>query len=534
MTAATITAQFEVKGSAEFVDNVKKADKAVGGVGKSAGNALQPLKDLNRAFLGFGTAILAGGAALVGFGLVASTKTALQMENLRLGMTAVIGSAAEANAEIKRLEQSAKLPGVDYQEAIRTSMALQAIGISAKTARTLIEQVGNALTLTGGSKALQENVMRQFVQMIGKGKVMEEELRIIAGDMPILKRAMKEAFGTADTAIISAKYSASDFLTLLSAGLGRLPRAAQGGQNAIDNMTESWDKLKAAVGKPIVDALSPIMTKLSETLEGIASSPAMREFAATFADRLPKTLLAIVDTFQTVRKVALVAAGAFALVVAGNVITGVVKLVGAFIAIANAAKVTAVAMMAAAAAFNPKTLAIGAAAALGVGVALGAISAMIDKTGRDQFQDLQDRLRGMIGPGETPAETIANKVSGKPGGKSAAFLDALIATTQGVVGQMSVSGASGGGGNPGLGYQQQTAHNTGRMAGNMDGLSRLLKSYAIGGGEIAGIASSPVELRAQRPSIQIKGGSALEQGIGEVAMEAVRQLIQQGYLKRAR
>jgi len=102
-----------------------------GGVIRGASAAVD---ELGAAALPLGIAITGVG---IGMGMLAggTVRAAIQMDNLRRGMTATMGSARLAADEISRLQETAKLPGIGYQEAISGSMQLQAAGLTAERAR---------------------------------------------------------------------------------------------------------------------------------------------------------------------------------------------------------------------------------------------------------------------------------------------------------------------------------------------------------------------------------------------------------------
>ena len=95
---------------------LKRIDKAFG-----------KLANINLAAEGvsrFGRAVFGAGRQFI--------DAAVTMESLTRGLTAVAGSAKEAELQMADLREVAKLPGLGLEEAMRGSINLQAAGLSAE------------------------------------------------------------------------------------------------------------------------------------------------------------------------------------------------------------------------------------------------------------------------------------------------------------------------------------------------------------------------------------------------------------------
>lgn len=172
-------------------------------------------------------------AAFAGIGFAVLAKQALEtvssMDRLRRGMTTLEGSAQGAEARLRELQEAAQLPGVDFEQAVKADIKLRSVGMSAAMSKASIIEMGNAISLAGGTSADLEGVVLALTQIISKGKVSAEEINQIAERVPQVRAVMKDVFGTADTdALQKMNISAEDFVNALMSGFGNLDRATAG------------------------------------------------------------------------------------------------------------------------------------------------------------------------------------------------------------------------------------------------------------------------------------------------------------------
>ena len=211
------------------------------------------------------------GLTLPVIGLGASTaQAAAQMDSLRRGLTTVSGSAAATEAQLTRLEEVAKLPGLGFREAIQGSVRLQAAGFSAGLAERSLMAFGNALATVGSGKAELDGVTRALTQIATKSKVSAEEINQLAERLPQIRQAMVSAFGTADTEIIQKMGIAPKaFIEALVAQLEKLPRVTGGATNSFENFSDALFRARAAIGERLLPALLPLVEGLTRLLEGV-------------------------------------------------------------------------------------------------------------------------------------------------------------------------------------------------------------------------------------------------------------------------
>jgi tape measure domain-containing protein len=186
-------------------------------------------------FVAGGALIMAGRQAM---------DTVVSMDRLTRGMTTLEGSAEAATARMQSLRDAARLPGLDFEQAVKGDIRLRSVGISAELSREALIQMGNALSLAGGTASDLDGVVLALTQIVSKGKVSAEEINQIAERVPQVRAVMKDMFGTADTEVLQKmNIDAETFVSTLVEGFGRLDRAQAGLDEKMNNFTAS---IKAA------------------------------------------------------------------------------------------------------------------------------------------------------------------------------------------------------------------------------------------------------------------------------------------------
>ena len=221
----------------------------------------------------------AGAAAVIAFA---------KFEQLEKALIAVSGSAEEADKEFAKLRESARLPGLGFEEAVRGSVRLQAVGLTADDARKSLEAFGTAVAASGGGAEKLERVVYQLTQMISKNRILQEDFGIIQENIPFIGAALEKAFGTRNIeAIRDTGISAKEFNNRLVDALSSLPEL-QANLNSLandfENLKGSTNQALIAFGGAIVKAfdLGSIVQKLEGFVLGLVErfeklEPAMQK-----------------------------------------------------------------------------------------------------------------------------------------------------------------------------------------------------------------------------------------------------------------
>jgi tape measure domain-containing protein len=254
-------------------------------------NSLRQIQSLGKSFQNVGSSLSIGlTAPIVGLG-AASLKTFGDIDALRKGLISVMGSAEFASAEFEKLKEVAKLPGLGLEEAVKGSVSLQAAGFSADEARAALLSFGNALATVGKGKRELDLVTLALTQLNNKSGGFGQDLRQLTEQLPQLRGALTNAFGTADTEKISKMgVTGRQVVQSLVQEFEKLPKVSGGINNAFENTSDSLKITLAAIGESINKSLNiegllnSFSEKLSELVEWFQSlSPEAQKMIAIVA-----------------------------------------------------------------------------------------------------------------------------------------------------------------------------------------------------------------------------------------------------------
>lgn len=114
----------------------------------------------------------------------------------------------------------------------------------------------------------------------------------------------------------------------LSGALGQASREADGWENVLGNLKESWRQLKAAFGEPILDSVTPMLQSATAAVQDFTAKVDWEKVANAIIqsfDTAVNAVTALADTIETLAPIIAVAAGAFASLKAGMEIQHLVQ-----------------------------------------------------------------------------------------------------------------------------------------------------------------------------------------------------------------
>lgn len=114
----------------------------------------------------------------------------------------------------------------------------------------------------------------------------------------------------------------------LSGALGQASREADGWENVLGNLKESWRQLKAAFGEPILDSVTPMLQNATAAVQDFTAKVDWEKVANAITqsfDTAVNAVTALADTIETLAPIIAVAAGAFASLKAGMAIQHLVQ-----------------------------------------------------------------------------------------------------------------------------------------------------------------------------------------------------------------
>ena len=278
MTVAELTARISVIGEGA----ARQALSRVGNSARSMGEAIRTAADAMH-LLDIATAVMARGSGI---------QAAMSFDAQVRGLAAYSANAEQLTAQLGRLQEIAKLPGVGLSEVRQGVLQLEAAGMAAEMAERSIKAFGNAIALAGRGKEDLAGAVLQMSQMVANGKLAGDELNIIAERIPQIRKQMKLAFGTSSTEEIAKMGLSIDVIVeKIISGLESLPQATTGAITTLDNLSDALEQALLPIGRGIVDMfmtssdsagqllamIGSVATSIGQIFTAVASSGAIQE-----------------------------------------------------------------------------------------------------------------------------------------------------------------------------------------------------------------------------------------------------------------
>ena len=258
MTVAELTAKISVVGEAAAV----RALQRVGQSAKSVGEAIRTAADATRLFE----------VAQNSFASVTGVQAAMAYDSQVRGLAAYAKNAQELQAQLARLQEIAKLPGLGLTEVRAGVLNLEAAGLNAQTAERALMAFGNALALVGKGKSELDGVILALGQIASKGSISAEEINQIAERVPQIRQVLVSAFGTASTeAIQKMGLSADVAIGKIIAGLEMLPKATSSALTTFENLQDALEQAFLPIGRGILDIFGSAESGTMRLIDMIAN-----------------------------------------------------------------------------------------------------------------------------------------------------------------------------------------------------------------------------------------------------------------------
>lgn len=267
MALAELIVKLGVVGRSQVDSALDRTKGKLEQVGRAAGKAGDAMSKLAGAM-----GIAAGATAVLG-GVIGAKAfaSATEYDSQVRGLAAYASGAEELAAQLSRLQELAKLPGLGVGEVRQAVLALEAAGLSAQLSEQAVRGFGNALALAGRGKSDLKGVIVQLGQIASKGKLSAEEIGIIAERVPQIRGVLQDAFGTASTDEIQRMgITANDAIQRIIGGLNRLPIATGGVRNTIDNLADAIDAALLPIGIGLTNMFAAIAPAGADLIEYFA------------------------------------------------------------------------------------------------------------------------------------------------------------------------------------------------------------------------------------------------------------------------
>lgn len=221
-------------------------------MGTSLGPALAPL-----AAAGVAAAVFAGGLALIGAGV----SRASQMQDFETSFTTLLGSVDAAEARISELSDFAAKTPFELPDVIKASRTLETLTKGVLSTGEGLRMVGDAAAITGQPISELSTWFGRLYDGIQSGRPVGEalmrlqELGLVSGDVRTkIEQMQKSGAKGGDVWQVAAaqfgKYS------------GEMERRSKTFSGQMSNLKDEIGRLMTEFGKPIMEALTPLLAAL--------------------------------------------------------------------------------------------------------------------------------------------------------------------------------------------------------------------------------------------------------------------------------
>ena len=292
---ATVTIQFQSTGASQVAQETNQLLALMKQLGAQFGVATTLAELTANAIMGIGKAFVDLTKAAID-----SYKTfETNISALAIYQTSIAGTAAQ----LQRLRTISLQPGLSLDQVLKGVTYLEAAGFSAQVSERAIKLFGNALALAGKGAEDLAGVQLALGQIKSKGVISAEEINQIAERVPQVRKAIADAFGTANTQELQKRnIPATEFITKILAQLEKLPKAPQTFASTLKNMADAFKYAAIIIGKGFADIfaqgngfnlmgqffnnLKEIALEFSSVLSGIAKTDAFKELQKNLSDSL--------------------------------------------------------------------------------------------------------------------------------------------------------------------------------------------------------------------------------------------------------
>ncbi len=240
---------------------------------------------------------VAGLGAMTGFGL----KSAASLEQVQVGMAALVGSTQEAQKFIVELQQFAANTPFEFAgvaDSARRILAFgQAVGITREEVIPTITTIGSLVSVLGGTQESIDSVVRALGQMASKGKISQEELLQLAEALPGFNAnaaiASQLGLSVADTMqkITAGEIDATTGINALLAGMAQFPGAAGAMAAQAQTLTGVFSTFKDTISIALTNAFQPVIPEIKSALTQL--TPVLGEAIGQLAPSLGGALSSV-------------------------------------------------------------------------------------------------------------------------------------------------------------------------------------------------------------------------------------------------
>ena len=195
-------------------------------------------------------------------------KAVAEGERFQRSLTRISGGAQAAAVELEKLREIALLPGLDLESAVKGTVKLGEMGMTASESQEALENVANMVASFGGAAPELDAVLSALTKIGLRGHVTAKAFVGLSEALPSIKADMKAAFGveTADQ-LEKLHLTSEKFIKGLLEEWSKAPRVTSGLTEELKNTHIELERLKESFGEIIASAGPVFPYLISKTRE---------------------------------------------------------------------------------------------------------------------------------------------------------------------------------------------------------------------------------------------------------------------------
>ena len=185
-------------------------------------------------------------------------------------VAAAVPAGENAARMFDRLSKVALAPGLQLEGVVDVFARMRPAIKDTELTIKFIKEMGNVMATMGKGGDVMARVGVQFAQMAARGKIAQEDLRLILAEAPQVGESMMKLWGTMDPEKLTKMgVGMREFFELLLDDLAKLKRAAPSVRDAFENMRTEVTKTTGAIGADVVKNMAPLFETLTNGLRDV-------------------------------------------------------------------------------------------------------------------------------------------------------------------------------------------------------------------------------------------------------------------------
>lgn len=253
-------------------------NKVAENTGKSAGSRLMGAMGAVAKKAALGAFVGAGVAA--GAALVSGFASAVNQQTSEKVLSGLYGSAEKATRMMQDLRKVSSQSPVEYSAYTKAAEALAYAGVEGDQAVKVLENVGHAITATGGTSEHMDRATAAVTKMVNAGKVSLDALQELSGSGTPIISGLAEHFGVSMDKInemaSEGAIGLEDVISVMENATGEnfqksLAGSAAASQSFGNQFKIAKDNIVTAIGSALVPALEKIAPAIKPVSDAIVT-----------------------------------------------------------------------------------------------------------------------------------------------------------------------------------------------------------------------------------------------------------------------